>query len=214
MFLIGSCFVPEGLRVLQLPGVRTPVRRALPFAMYIVTACFSAVAIQSGQSRAQGTFPAPLPGQAQAADPLAAPKNLVPAVPAGPPSSFPGASAPTADASGGCMEEFTSLREEAEHRGRAIKAAKDRHAPPDEACRLIGDFERAELRMVQYVEAHAQNCAFPAGISSQLRSGHNGTEALLKKVCMVADQGRPGVNGDFDRIWPPKGPTGDFDTRR
>ena len=87
------------------------------------------------------------------------------------------------------MEEFTSLREEAEHRGRAIKVANDRHAPPDEACRLIGDFERAELRMIQYVEAHSQNCAFPQGISSQLRSGHNGTEALLKKVCMVADQG-------------------------
>jgi hypothetical protein len=111
------------------------------------------------------------------------------------------------------MEEFAPLREEAEHRGRAIKAASDRHAPPDEACRLISDFERAELRMIQYVEAHMQSCAIPEGVSNQLRSGHHGTEVLLKKVCMVTDQRRQGVNGNFDRIWPPEGLTGDFGTR-
>ena len=39
-----------------------------------------------------------------------------------------------------CMKGFVPLREEAEKRGKLIKAASERHAPPDEACKLIGNF--------------------------------------------------------------------------
>jgi hypothetical protein len=103
------------------------------------------------------------------------------------------------------MTDFIPLREEAERRGRLIKAASERHAPRDEACRLISDFERAEAKMIDYVEAHRQSCAIPEQVSYQLRDGHKGTEALLKKVCVAAE---------YDRAWPPKGPTGDFDSHR
>jgi hypothetical protein len=87
-----------------------------------------------------------------------------------------------------CMKEFVPLREEAERRGKLIKAASDRHASPDEACKLIGNFGQAEIKMIKYVEAHSASCGIPAQIADQLKSGHKGTEALQKKVCNVAQQ--------------------------
>ena len=86
------------------------------------------------------------------------------------------------------MKEFAPLREEAERRGKMIKAASDRHAQPDEACKLIGNFGQAEIKMIKYVEAHSANCGIPAQIADQLKAGHKGTEALQKKVCAVAQQ--------------------------
>jgi hypothetical protein len=86
------------------------------------------------------------------------------------------------------MKNFIPLREEAEKRGKMIKAASDRHAPPDEACKLISNFGQAEVNMIKYVEAHAASCGIPAQVSDQLKNGHKGTEALRAKVCNVAQQ--------------------------
>ena len=86
------------------------------------------------------------------------------------------------------MKEFAPLREEAERRGKMIKAASDRHAQPDEACKLIGNFGQAEIKMIKYVEAHSASCGIPPQIADQLKTGHKGTEALQKKVCAVAQQ--------------------------
>ena len=36
------------------------------------------------------------------------------------------------------MTGFVPLRQQAEARGKLIKAASERHAPPEEACKLIG----------------------------------------------------------------------------
>jgi hypothetical protein len=79
-------------------------------------------------------------------------------------------------------------REEAERRGKLIKAASDRHAPPDEACKLITSYGQAEMKMIKYVETHSSQCGIPAEIGDQLKKGHNGTDALQKKVCNVAQQ--------------------------
>ncbi len=86
------------------------------------------------------------------------------------------------------MKNFVPLREEAEKRGKAIKTASDRHASPQEACKLIGNYSQAEIKMIRYVEANASKCGIPAQISDQLKNGHKNTEALLKKVCNVAEQ--------------------------
>jgi hypothetical protein len=42
------------------------------------------------------------------------------------------------------MKGFVPLREEAEKRGKMIKAASEQHASPDEACKLIKNFGQAE----------------------------------------------------------------------
>lgn len=86
------------------------------------------------------------------------------------------------------MKGFLPLREDAEKRGKLIKAASDRHAPPDEACKLIGNFSQAELKMIKYVETNSEKCGIPAQIAEQLKNSHKNTEAMLKKVCTVAQQ--------------------------
>ena len=151
---------------------------------------------------AQG-FPAPLPGQT-APDSAFPPVNgsaPVASVGGAPQASFPvngaapvggggfSAAPPTQSGPGeDCMKAFVPLREEAEKRGKLIKAASDRHAPPEEACKLIGNFSQAEAKMIEYVKSHAAKCGIPPQIGDQMKNGHKNTEAMQKKVCMVAQQ--------------------------
>ena len=93
------------------------------------------------------------------------------------------------------MKGFVPLREEAEKRGKLIKAASDRHASPDEACKLIGNFGQAEIKMIKYVESHAAKCGIPPQVSDQLKNGHKNTEKMQKKVCGVAQQQQKGPAG-------------------
>ena len=86
------------------------------------------------------------------------------------------------------MKAFVPLREEAEKRGKLIKAASDRHAMPDEACKLIGNFSQAELKMIKFVEANAAKCGIPPQVGEQLKASHKNTEATQAKVCNVAQQ--------------------------
>jgi hypothetical protein len=172
-----------------------------------------AVIAHAGQALAQGAFPAPLPGPMKN-DPAFPPVNGAgpmkndPAFPpvngagAAPSGSFPaqgaapitgsaferGPAPPSQAAVDECMKGFVPLREDAEKRGKMIKAASDRHAPPDEACKLIGSFGQAEIKMIKYVEIHAAKCGIPAQISEQLKTGHKNTETMLQKVCAVAQQ--------------------------
>jgi hypothetical protein len=86
------------------------------------------------------------------------------------------------------MKEFMPLRTEAEKRGKLIKAASERHAPPDQACKLIGNFGQAEIKMIKYVETHSSQCGIPPQVVEQLRNGHKNTENMQQKVCAMAQQ--------------------------
>jgi hypothetical protein len=147
-----------------------------------------------GQSLAEESFPAPLPNGAQSAAtlPFSGAGFEHPKSPAGQ-SAWPES----------CTAEFIPLREEAERRSRLIKAASDRHAPPDEACRLFASFSAAEIQMIKYVEAHAASCGIPAEIAEKLKASHKGTEGVQKNVCALAEQRQ--------QQHAPAGPTGDFD---
>ena len=125
-----------------------------------------------------------------------------------------------------CLQAFAPLREEAEGRGRLIMAASERHAPPEEACRLIGEFAQSEVRMIKYLEANSAECGVPQRTADQIKAGHLRTEALRMKVCAAGQQKR-GPIGDFDDItnislparsrgptFGPAGPVGDFDKVR
>jgi hypothetical protein len=193
---------------LDLAGATVLIIRRLivPLAVAVVTA-------HASQGLAQGAFPAPLPGQAAPsnASPFPPVNGAAPSASVGAaPSSFPaqGAApiagsafergpAPPSQAgpSDECMKGFVPLREEAEKRGKLIKAASDRHAPPDEACKLIGNFGQAESKMIKYIETHAAKCGIPPQISEQLKSGHKNTENLQKKVCAAAQQAQKGPAG-------------------
>ncbi|MDB5484814.1 MAG: hypothetical protein JWR73_2403 [Tardiphaga sp.] len=165
--------------------------------------CFATV---SG-ARAQSAFPAPLPSQSAA--PAAAspfpPVNGAPSAVIGgsPGGAFPSAGAPPVGGFSGagpgpqagpppgaedCMKGFVPLREDAEKRGNLIKAASARRAPPDEACKLIGNFAQAEIKMIKYVETNARKCGIPSSVADQLKNGHKNTSKMQAQVCNVAQQ--------------------------
>ena len=172
----------------------------------IVPLTAAVIAVHSGHALAQGAFPAPLPGQGPVKNdsvfpPVygAAPSASVGAAPSSFPangaapltgSAFERSAAPASQQgpSEACMRDFVPLREEAEKRGKLIKAASERHAPPDEACKLIGNFGQAEIKMIKYVEANAAKCGIPPPISDQLKNGHKNTEKMQKQVCAAAQQ--------------------------
>ncbi len=172
------------------------IRRLIaPLAVAFVT-------LHAGQAGAQGAFPAPLPNQPAANASPFPPVNGAPASAApGASSPFPSQGAapmmgggfgapppPTSAPSDACMKGFVPLRTEAERRGKMIKAASDRKATPDEACKLIASFGQAEVKMIKYVEANASKCGIPQQITDQLKAGHKNTEQLQAKVCGVAQQ--------------------------
>ena len=86
------------------------------------------------------------------------------------------------------MKAFVPLREEAEKRGQLIKAASERKAPPDEACKLIKNFAASETKMIKYIEANATKCGIPPQIGDQMKKGHANTEKMQNQVCNVAQQ--------------------------
>jgi hypothetical protein len=114
----------------------------------IVPVAFAAMTLPVAQAFAQGVFPAPLPGQSGAST-------------SSPVPFFPPANA---EAPSGCRKEFLPLREEAEERGRLIRAASERHAGPDEACKLIASFLQSEIKMIEYIEANSARCGIPPEI--------------------------------------------------
>ena len=87
-----------------------------------------------------------------------------------------------------CMQQFMPLREDAEKKGKLLKAASDRHATAEEACKLIKNYGIAESKMISYVEGHSTKCGIPAEVADQLKKGHKNTEMMTAKVCGVAQQ--------------------------
>jgi hypothetical protein len=184
-----------------------PERCPVIIARLIMPIAVAIAVLDIGAAAAQGAFPAPLPGQSAAPGP-ATPANASPfpgppsAPPSGAPSPFPATGAapmsggggafspapPTAGPSDACMKGFVPLREEAEKRGKMIKAASDRKAAPDEACKLISNFGAAEVKMIKYIEANAAKCGIPPQVGDQMKNGHKQTEAMQQKVCAMAQQ--------------------------
>jgi hypothetical protein len=182
--------------------------RRLIVPLTLAVATFHVSQAFVSEALAQGAFPAPLPGRAAAApanDPAFPPVNgAAPATSFGAgPASFPTGGAPPVGGGGfggapagpsmsgaeaECMKAFMPLRQEAEKRGKLIKAASDRHASPDEACKLIGNFGVAEVKMLKYVETHVAQCGIPPQVLDQLRNGRKNTENMQQKVCAVAQQ--------------------------
>ena len=174
----------------------------------IVPLAATIVAFHAGQAMAQGAFPAPLPGATGKVgtvnDPAFPPVNGAAPPPAfgnaPAPASFPGAgpapmasspfaAPPTqAGAIDACMKEFLPMREEAEKRGKLLKAASEKRAGPDKACELIKNFIQAETKMMKYVETNSARCGIPPQIAEQLKAGHKHSEEMRTKICAAAEQ--------------------------
>jgi hypothetical protein len=161
----------------------------------LALSALAAATIAADAALAQGAFPAPLPGQGATASPPAA-------------APLVGSPAPTQDLGGAqtqaCMNGFYPLREDAETKSKLIKAAADRHDGPEAACKLIGNYIAAEVRMIKYVETNSAKCGIPPRVAEQLKAGHRNTEAMQMRVCAAAREaqrrGPPMPVGDFELI--------------
>jgi hypothetical protein len=161
----------------------------------IVPLTVAVATFHAGHAFAQGAFPAPLPNGQMAPPPAASPANDSAFTRGAAPVSGPGfGGAGPAPPSGGppggdaCMKAFVPLREDAEKRGQLIKAASERRAPPDEACKLIKNFAAAETKMIKFIEGNATKCGIPPQIGDQMKKGHANTEKMQNQVCNVAQQ--------------------------
>jgi hypothetical protein len=178
---------------------------------FILSLTAAAFVMHAADVRAQGAFPAPLPGQAAA--PAASPFPPVGGAPAASPFPPVNSAAPSPSAfstgappvggggfggppQGGpppgaeeCQKGFMPLRADAEAKAKLIQAAGKRKAPPQEACKLIGNFAQAEVKMIKFVEANAQKCGIPAQVGDQMKKGHANTAQLQQRVCAAAAQG-------------------------
>jgi hypothetical protein len=129
--------------------------------------------------------------------PSAFPSNGAAPIAGGAPTQPMGAPPPGAGGApnDACMKNFVPLREDAEKRGKLIKAASERHAQPDEACKLLENYSKAELKMMEYVKLNSTKCGIPPQILDQMKKSHVGSEEMTKKVCGMAQAQQRGPAG-------------------
>jgi hypothetical protein len=85
-----------------------------------------------------------------------------------------------------CVQEFFKLRDDAEKRAAAIKAANDRKASPKEACQLFGALVAAQSKMLKYTSENGVWCGIPAQVSESLKQGIAKVSEIRTKVCQAA----------------------------
>lgn len=85
-----------------------------------------------------------------------------------------------------CVQEFFKLRDEAEKKGLAIKAANERKASPKEACQLFGAFITAQTKMLKYAVDNTTWCGIPPQLIDNLKQTVTKISEVRTKVCQAA----------------------------
>lgn len=148
------------------------LRRAIVIAACLLPAATAPVAAQSPWPAAPGqSTPSASP---QPSQPAPSPWSQRPAEPSV------------------CIKEFTKLRNAAEKRGEAIKAAtsNNKRLTAPEACRLFSSFSAAEAKMVKYAKAKASECGIPPKILQNMAQAHAQTVTVRTNACRAAQAQR------------------------
>jgi hypothetical protein len=90
-----------------------------------------------------------------------------------------------------CVQEFFKLRDEAEKKGLAIKAANERKAPPKEACQLFGAFITAQTKMLKYATDNTVWCGIPPQVVENLKQSVAKISEVRTRVCQAAVAPQP-----------------------
>jgi hypothetical protein len=85
-----------------------------------------------------------------------------------------------------CVQEFFKLRDEAEKRAAAIKAANDRKASPKEACQLFSALATSQSKMLKFANENSSWCGIPPQVIEQIKQGTAKVVEIRTKVCQVA----------------------------
>jgi hypothetical protein len=140
-----------------------------------VAACLSLFAALPAAAQSQPQQLAPWPQQGSPQQPGQWPQQGVQGQQPAPPQQ--------ADT---CMQDFVKLRDNAQKRAEAIRAASQRKAEPKEACELFNSFSDAEAKMIKYVSDNVTRCGIPKAVETNLKQNHAKTNAIRSKVCQVA----------------------------
>lgn len=85
-----------------------------------------------------------------------------------------------------CVQEFFKLRDDAEKKAGAIKAANERKASPKEACVLFTAFSASQAKMLKFVNENGQWCGIPPNVIEQIKQGTAKVNEIRTRVCQVA----------------------------
>ena len=85
-----------------------------------------------------------------------------------------------------CVQEFFKLREDAEKKAAAIKAAGERKAPPNETCPLFNAFVASQTKLLKYTNENGVWCGIPAEVAANLKKAVAQVSDIRTKVCQAA----------------------------
>jgi hypothetical protein len=84
------------------------------------------------------------------------------------------------------VAEFGKLRDDAQKKAGAIRAASERKADPKEACGLFRTFSAAEAKLIKYATDNVASCGIPPEVPTNLKQQHLKTIDIQTKVCRAA----------------------------
>lgn len=85
-----------------------------------------------------------------------------------------------------CVAELMKLRDVADKRASAIRAANTRKASPKEACGLFNALVTAQAKMFKYATDNQQSCGIPPQFISQIKQSQTQVSEIRTKVCNAA----------------------------
>jgi len=135
-----------------------------------------------------------LPAQPGSVPPPSQWGNAAPAAGQHPAWSGGGAAVARPGAAGGsggppCADEFVPLRNDAQTKGAAIKAAIDRKAERADICKAFRTFVAAEAKVVKFVQDNGSRCSIPADAAKVMKVNHGKSVTMSNRVCNAAGPG-------------------------
>jgi hypothetical protein len=85
-----------------------------------------------------------------------------------------------------CVQEFFKLRDDAEKKAGAIRAANERKASPHEACQLFGALLTAQNKMFKYASENTAWCGIPPQVATELKQAITKVSEIRTKICQAA----------------------------
>jgi hypothetical protein len=92
-----------------------------------------------------------------------------------------------------CADEMMPLRNDAQTKGMAIKAAIDRKADRGEICKVFRTFVAAEAKFVKFATDNGSRCSVPAEAVKVMKANHSKSTTMSNRVCNAA--AGPGSGG-------------------
>ena len=85
-----------------------------------------------------------------------------------------------------CADELMPLRNDAQTKGMAIKAAIDRKAERGEICKVFRTFVAAEAKFVKFAQDNGSRCSVPAEAVKVMKANHSKSVSMSNRVCNAA----------------------------